>query len=209
MLVRGLQLLGIESEFSPSTLSSDGAKRKRQGLYGNNRIIRQNVKVQWKRVRIEYTPIRITTNLVASTLLPLFASKRQPTGTVFHLPFETLMANHAYHAVLRPCRLASDFSRPWHSTAGVRYDVWINNGRLSTACGPLAQLRFLPATARSYTKAVLTAIISHKLNCSWVLPREIPSLMRRSWLFLSKNTVLIQHFQNNVGSFPLHSWLPR
>jgi hypothetical protein len=191
MLVRWLQLLGMKSEFSPSTLSSDGGKRKRQGLYGNNRIIRQNVKVQWKRVRMEYTPIRITTSLVASILLPLFVSKRQPTGTVFHLSFETLMANSRIPcrapAVLRPCRLASVFSRPWHSTAGVRYDVWINNGRLSTACGPLAQLRFLPATARSYTKAVLTALISHKLTSSWVLPREIPIVIDEE-----KLTVFVQ-----------------
>ena len=75
--------------------------------------------------------------------------------------------NHTFHAVLRTCRRVSDFSRPRHA-------VWVNNCRLLTDCGPRDQLRVLPATTRSYTKAVFKTLISHKLNCSWVLSREIP-----------------------------------
>jgi len=65
-------------------------------------------------------------------------------------------------AVLRPCRSESGFSRPWHSTTGARHGhgmgtawlVWINIGRLSTACGRPAQVRLLLATTQAVTKAV-------------------------------------------------------
>ena len=69
---------------------------------------------------------------------------------------------------------SSDSSRPQQHGRREACHVSINNGRLSAACGPPAQLRFLTASAASYTKAVFTSLISHKLNCSWVLPREIP-----------------------------------
>ena len=78
-------------------------------------------------------------------------------------------------------------------------DVWINNDRLSTACGPPAQLRFLPATARSYTKAVITALVSRRLNCSWVLPREIPIVIDQ------KLTVFVQEHGTDQ-TFSKYCW---
>ena len=50
-------------------------------------------------------------------------------------------------AVLRPFRFASDFSRPRRNTA---WNLWINIGCLSTACGRSAHVRFLPAATRSF-----------------------------------------------------------
>ena len=57
------------------------------------------------------------------------------------------------------------------------------------ACGPLAQLRFLPTTTRSYAKAIPTALITHKLTAAESRQvRYLSSLMRTSWLFWCKNT---------------------
>jgi hypothetical protein len=50
----------------------------------------QNAKVEWRRVGIECTPIRIVINLVASIFLVLFVTEQQPMGTVRRLSFETL-----------------------------------------------------------------------------------------------------------------------
>jgi hypothetical protein len=50
-------------------------------------------------------------------------------------------------AVLRPFRFATCQG---HSRGKAWY-VWINIGRLSTACGLTAQVRFLPTTTRSFT----------------------------------------------------------
>jgi len=79
----------------------------------------------------------------------------------------TLQANNSHipcraPAVLRPCRSESGFSRPWHSTTGARHGhgmgtawhVWINFGRLSTACGLPAQALLLPATTQTVMKVV-------------------------------------------------------
>ena len=110
---------------------------------------------------------------------------------------------HTCHAVFRPCRLASDFSRPRHSmceltTAGSRRPV-----------GHLHSFGFF-----RLSRGVTRRLFSQRLSATnWTAAefcqeRYRWSLMRRSWLFLGKNTVLVQHFQNTVGTFPLHLWLP-
>ena len=88
---------------------------------------------------------------------------------------------HTCHAVLRTCRFATSQGH------GTSRHVWTDNGRLSTACGPPAQLRFLPANTRSYTQVVFTVLISRKLNCSWVLPRKMPVVIDEE-----KLTVFVQ-----------------
>ena len=83
-----------------------------------------------------------------------------------------------------------------------QHGVRIKNGHLSTVCRPPAQLRFLPATTWSYAKAVLTALISHKLNCSWILPSEIPIITDEE-----KLTVFVQEHESWCNIFKILSVL--
>jgi hypothetical protein len=61
------------------------------------------------------------------------------------------------HAMPRPCRSESDFSRPRHS-ASWAWHVWISVGRPETACGRPARVQLLPAATRSSTKVVIRSI---------------------------------------------------
>jgi len=79
------------------------------------------------------------------------------------------------HAVLRPCRSQSDFSRPRHSTA---WHVWINIDRRKTACGRPTRVRLFPATIRSFTTVVIRI-------SNWNAAGQCEPKQRFSWTRIS------------------------
>ena len=57
------------------------------------------------------------------------------------------------HAALKAASQGHDTARQGRGT-GTAWHVWINIGRLSTACGRPAPFRLLPATTQTFTKVV-------------------------------------------------------